>query len=170
MKKIFAFSLALLFTTIGVYAQRYAIVDTRYVFEQMPEYKNVQKQVDAQAAIWQKEIDTKQAVLDKLYTDYEAESSMMSDDLRRRKEDELFKNEKELRDLQKKRFGFEGDLFKKRVELMEPLQRKISEAIVRLAKANGYDLVLDKSEGKTIIFADPKLDISNDVLRELKLK
>jgi len=108
--------------------------------------------------------------LDKLYKDYDAEGAMMSEDLKRKKENELYVKEKELRDLQKKRFGFEGDLFKKRVELMEPLQKKISEAIQRLATANGYDLVLDKSEGKTIIFADPKLDKSNELLKELRLK
>lgn len=151
-------------------AQKYAIIDTRYIFEQMPEYKNVQKQVDAQAATWQKEIDTKQAELDKLYSDYDAEESMMSADLKKKKEDELFNKEKTLRDLQKKRFGFEGDLFKKRMELMEPLQKKVAEGVKRLAAANGYDLILDKSEGKTIIFADPKLDKSEELLKELRLK
>ncbi|HOZ84808.1 MAG TPA: OmpH family outer membrane protein [Niabella sp.] len=170
MKKLIVCSLAVLFISLGAFAQRYALVDTRYVFEQMPDYKNVQKLVDAQAATWQKEIDIKQEVLDKLYKDYDAEGAMMSEDLKRKKENELYVKEKELRDLQKKRFGFEGDLFKKRVELMEPLQKKISEAIQRLATANGYDLVLDKSEGKTIIFADPKLDKSNELLKELRLK
>ncbi|MFV0604262.1 MAG: OmpH family outer membrane protein, partial [Niabella sp.] len=85
-------------------------------------------------------------------------------------EDELFNKEKELRDLQKKRFGFEGDLFQKRVELMKPLQDKIADAVKRLASAYGYDLIFDKSEGKTIIFADPKLDKSDEILRELRLK
>lgn len=170
MKKFFIIAITALFTSAIVSAQKYAIVDTRYIFEKLPEYQQVQKQVESQAAAWQKEIDTKQAALDKLYNDYYAEESMMSEDLKKRKEDELFKGEKELQALQKKRFGFEGDLFKKRVELMEPLQKKVSEAVSRLARANGYDLVLDKSEGKTIIFADPKLDKSEELLRELRLK
>lgn len=170
MKKIFFIVVAVLISGSGLFAQKIVLMDSRYIFDQMPEYKKVQTQVETQASTWQKEIDTKQAELDKLYNDYDAEQSMMSEALRRKKEDELYKKEIELRDLQKKRFGFEGDLFKKRVELMEPLQKKISEAVNRLATSNGYNLVLDKSEGKTIIFADPKLDISNDVLRELKLK
>lgn len=95
---------------------------------------------------------------------------MMSEDIMKKKEDELFKKEKELRDLQKKRFGFEGDLFNKRVELMKPLQEKVSDAVKKLASKNGYELILDKSEGKTIIFADPKLDKSDDILRELRIR
>ena len=72
--------------------------------------------------------------------------------------------------MQKKRFGFEGDLFNKRVELMKPLQEKVSDAVKKMASKNGYELILDKSEGKTIIFADPKLDKSDDILRELRIK
>ncbi len=170
MKKILIAALAVVFTVSAASAQRYAIVDSRYIFEKMPEYKTVQKQIDDQAAAWQKELDLKQAVLDKLYNNYDAEEALMNEDMRKKREDELFEKEKELRDLQKKRFGFEGDLFKKRQELMEPLQKKIADAISRLARAGGYDLILDKSEGKTIIFADPKLDKSEDVLRELRLK
>ena len=170
MKKIFTLVAFVCLTAISVQAQKYAIIDTRYVFEKMPEYKQVQREIETQAATWQKEIDAKQAVLDNLYADYDAEQNMMSEDLKRKKEDELFDKEKELRDLQKKRFGFEGDLFKKRQELMEPLQQKVGEAVSRLARANGYDLVLDKSETKSIIFADPKLDKSEDLLKELRLK
>lgn len=170
MKKFLIVAIAVILSAPAAFAQRYAVVDTRYIFEKMPEYKTVQKQIDDQAAAWQKELDTKQAALDKLYNNYDAEEAMMSEDLKKKREDELFNKEKELRDLQKKRFGFEGDLFKKRQELMEPMQKKVADAINRLAKAGGYDLILDKSEGKTIIFADPKLDKSEDVLRELRLK
>lgn len=170
MKKLLIVAWVMIFAAATSFAQRYAIVDTRYIFEKMPEYKQVQKTIDETAANWQKEIDTKQAALDKLYSEYDSQGSMMTDDLKRRKEDELFKKEKELRDLQKKRFGFEGDLFKKRMELMKPLQDKISAAVNKLVAANGYDLVFDKSEGKSIIFADPKLDKSDEVLRELRLR
>ena len=170
MKKLIFVAIAVMLVSATSYAQRYVIVDTRYIFEKMPEYKQVQKSIDDAAAQWQKEIDTKQAALDKLYDEYDAQETMMSDDLRKKKEDELFNKEKELRDLQKKRFGFEGDLFKKRMELMKPLQDKVSAAVNRLVAANGYDIVFDKSEGKSIIFADPKLDKSDEVLRELRLK
>ena len=105
-------------------------------------------------------------ILDKI-PEYEAEQFMLSDDLKKKREDELFVKEKELRDLQKKRFGYEGDLFKERQKMVKPIQDKVYNAVQKLATARGYDFILDKSEGITIIFADPKLDKSDDVLKEL---
>ena len=90
--------------------------------------------------------------------------------LKKKREDELFNREKEVRDLQRKRFGFEGDLFKKRQELIKPIQDKVYNAIQKIAVNRMYDLILDKSEGITVIFADPKLDKSDDVLKELGVK
>jgi outer membrane protein len=90
--------------------------------------------------------------------------------LKKKREDELFNKEKELRDLQRKRFGFEGDLFKKRQELIKPVQDKVYNAVQKLAVSRQYDLILDKSEGITVIFADPKLDKSDDVLKEIGVK
>ena len=151
-------------------AQRYAVVDTKYILEKMPDYKAAQKQLDQISAQWQKEIDDKQAVLDKMYKDYEGEQAMLSDDLKKKREDQLFNHEKEVRDLQRKRFGFEGDLFKKRQELIKPVQDKVYNAIQKIAVNRMYDFILDKSEGITVIFADPKLDKSDDVLKELGVK
>jgi outer membrane protein len=111
-----------------------------------------------------------QSSLDKMYRDFEAEQVMLTAELKKRREDQLFAKEKELRDLQRRRFGFEGDLFKKRQELVKPVQDKVYSAVQKIASARGYDFVLDKSEGITIIFADPKLDKSEDVLRELGIK
>jgi len=105
--------------------------------------------------------------LDKMYKNYEAEQFMLSDDLKKKREDELFIKEKELRDLQKKRFGYEGDLFKERQKLVKPIQDKVYNVVQKMAIARSYDFILDKSEGITIIFADPKLDKSDDVLKEL---
>ena len=151
----------------GVFAQRYAVIDTRYILNKMPEYAEAQKKLDAFSVQWQKEIDDKQALLDQLYRNFEAEKVMLSEELLKKREDDIFNREKEVRDLQKKRFGFEGDLFKRRQELVKPIQDKVYNAVQRLAAARQYDLVLDKSEGITIIFADPKLDKSDDVLKEL---
>ena len=151
-------------------AQRYAIIDTKYILDRMPEYKDAQKALDDVAAGWQKEIDGMQQELDKMYRDFEAEQVMLSDELRRKREDQLFNKEKTLRELQRKRFGFEGDLFKKRQELVKPVQDKVFNAVQKLAVARGYDFILDKSEGITVIFADPKLEKSEDVLKELGVK
>ena len=105
-----------------------------------------------------------------MYRNFEAEQVMLSDELKKKREDELFMREKELRDLQRKRFGFEGDLFKKRQELVKPIQDKVYTAIQKIAVNRQYDFILDKSEGITVIFADPKMDRSEDVLRELGVK
>jgi outer membrane protein len=169
MKKILLIAFVLL-GVISVDAQRYAIVDTKYILNKLPDYQDAQKKLDQISEQWQKEIDDKQATLNKMYKDYEAEQVMLSEELKKKREDELFNREKEVRDLQRKRFGFEGDLFKKREELVKPIQDRVYNAIQKIASNRLYDFILDKSEGITVIFADPKLDKSDDVLRELGIK
>ncbi len=170
MKKIMLVACSLWLAAFTVQAQKYAIIDTRYILDKMPDYKAAQQQLDEIAANWQKDIDGRQIELDNMYKSYEAEMVMLSDDLKKKREDQLFNKEKDLRDLQRKRFGFEGDLFKKRQELVKPIQDKVYNAVQKMAGLRGYDFVLDKSEGITIIFADPKLDKSEDVLKELGVK
>ena len=171
MKKILvAFTTLLLLTTAAVAQQRYAIIDTKYILSKIPEYRDADKKLQLVGEQWQKEIDDKQAVIDKMYKNYEAEQIMLTDDLKKKREDELFVKEKEIRDLQKKRFGYEGDLFKERQKLVKPIQDKVYNAIQKIAVARVYDFILDKSEGITVIFADPKLDKSDEVLRELGIK
>ena len=170
MKKLFFLAGLLCMGAFAAYAQRYAVVDTKFILDKMPEYKQAQKQLDQMSAQWQKEIDDKQVVLDKMYKDFEAEQVMLSDTLKKKREDQLFNREKEVRDLQRRRFGYEGDLFKKRQELIKPVQDKVYNAIQKIAVSRLYDFILDKSEGITVIFADPKLDKSEDVLKELGIK
>lgn len=170
MKKFFLLATCSLLLAASLQAQKYAIIDTKYILDKLPEYRAAQKQLDDVAATWQKEIDGMQTELDKMYKDFDAEQVMLSDDLKRKRQDQLFTKEKTLRDLQRKRFGFEGDLFKKRQELVKPVQDKVYNAVQKLAVQRGYDFILDKSEGITVIFADPKLEKSDDVLRELGIK
>jgi len=165
MKKILLFAVVLFVLTSQVSAQRYAIIDSKYILGKLTEYKDAQQKLDKFSEQWQQEIDTKQMALDKMYKDYDAEQVMLPDDLKKKREDEIFNKEKEVRDLQKRRFGFEGDLFKKRQELIKPIQDKVYTAIQKLAVEKSYDFILDKSEGITVIFADPKLDRSEDVLK-----
>ncbi len=158
------------FATIAANAQRYAIIDSKYILDKVPEYKEAQKKLDNFSELWQKELDQRQTAMDKMYKDYDAEQVMLTDVLKKKREDELYNKEKELRDLQKKRFGFEGDLFKKRQELIKPIQDRVYNAVQKLAVEKLYDFILDKSEGITVIFADPKLDKSDDVLRNMDVK
>jgi len=170
MKKYLFLAGLLLVSALYVNAQRYAVIDSKYILEKLPEYKESQTRLDQYSAQWQQEIETKQTALDKMYKDFDAEQVMLSDELKKKREDELYNKEKELRDLQKKRFGFEGDLFKKRQEMIKPIQDKVYTAIQSLAAEKQYDFILDKSEGITVIFADPKLDRSEDVLKKLGVK
>ena len=169
MKKIF-FALLLISVAFAANAQRYAIIDSKYILEKVPEYKEAQKKLDNFSEVWAKDLEQRQAAMDKMYKDYDAEQVMLTDVLKKKREDELFNKEKELRDLQKKRFGFEGDLFRKRQELIKPIQDRVYNAVQKLAVEKLYDFILDKSEGITVIFADPKLDKSDDVLRNMGVK
>jgi len=168
-KKIFILALSLAFVAMSN-AQRYAVIDSKYILEKLPDYKTSQTKLDLTSVQWQLEIEKKQTELDKMYKDYDAEQVMLSNELRKKREDELFNREKEVRDLQKKRFGFEGDLFKMRQQLIKPIQDRVYVAIQKLAIERSYDFILDKSEGITVIFADPKLDKSDEVLKFLSVK
>ncbi len=170
MKKFFLLATCTFLLVAFSQGQRYAIIDTKYILDKMPEYKTAQKSLDDMAAVWQKDIDAMQQDLDKMYKDFEAEQVMLSDELKKKREDQLFSKEKTVRDLQRKHFGFEGDLFKKRQELIKPVQDKVYNAVQKLAVQRGYDFILDKSEGITVIFADPKLEKSDDILKELGVK
>ena len=146
MKKTF---LAIAFLTVTSFianAQKYAIIDTKYILEKVKEYKDADKNIQKLADQWQKELDSLQADLDRMYKNFDAEQYMLTDELKKKREAELFNKEKEVRELQRKRFGYEGDLFKERQRLVKPIQDKVFNAIQKLAVAKGWDFVLDKSE------------------------
>ncbi len=170
MKTFFLAAFTLMLTAFSANAQRYAIIDTKYILDKIPEYKDANKKLEEMADAWQKEIDLMQADLDKMYRQLETERVMLTPELLKKREDEIFNKEKQVRDLQRRRFGFEGDYFRKKQELVKPIQDKVYNAVQRLATERLYDFILDKSEGITVIFADPKLDKSDDVLKVLGVK
>ncbi len=170
MKPFLIIAFSLLLTSFTATAQRYAIIDTKYILAKIPEYKDANKKLEEMADAWQKEIDLMQADLDKMYRQLDAEKAMLTPELLKKREDEIFNKEKQVRDLQKRRFGFEGDYFRKKQELVKPIQDKVYNAVQKLATERLYDFILDKSEGITVIFADPKLDKSDDVLKILGVK
>ena len=150
MKKTILLSIALFSFAFASQAQRYAIIDTKYILSKIPEYVDADKKLSLIGEQWQKEIDDKQTQLDKMYKNYDAEQFMLTDELKKKREDELFVKEKDIRELQKRRFGYEGDLFKERQKLVKPVQDKVYNAVQKMAIAKAYDFVLDKSEGITI--------------------
>jgi outer membrane protein len=166
MKKLLFILVAVLATT-QIQAQRYCVIDSKYILDNLPEYKQAQTKLDEASAVWQKEIDAKLQDVDRMYKSYQAEQVMLSDEMKKKREDEIVKKEKEAKDLQKKRFGFEGDLFKKRQELVKPVQDKVYNAVQKMASSKAYDIIYDKSADLSVFYADPKIDKSDDILRDL---
>ncbi len=168
MKKILVSLLIILGAVTGVKAQQhYCIIDSKYILEKMSDYKDAQAKLDALSKTWQDEIDNRMAEVDRMYKGYQAEKPMLSDDMRNKRQDEIVAKEKTAKDLQKQRFGYEGDLFKKRQEYVKPIQDRVFNAVQKMASSKGFDIVLDKAGGVTLFYADPKLDRSDDVLKIL---
>jgi len=168
MKKAFITLLLSVAAATGVQAQQhYCIIDSKYILEKMTDYKDAQGKLDNLSKAWQDEIDNRMADVDRMYKGYQAEKPMLSDDMRKKREDEIVSKEKGAKDLQKQRFGYEGDLFKKRQEFIKPIQDRVFNAVQKMASSKAYDLVLDKAGGVTLFYADPKLDRSDDVLKIL---
>lgn len=167
MKKIILISAVLLMSFVTVNAQKYAFVDTDYILNNIPEYTDAQALLNDLSAEWQKEIEAKFQEIDKLYREYQAESILLPEDMKKQRENEIIQKEKEAKDLQKKRFGKDGDLYKKRIELVQPIQEKIFNSIQDMAVTRNYSFIFDKAAGATLLFADAKYDISDDVLDEI---
>lgn len=169
MKKI-AVILSLTFLSVFSYAQKFACVDTEYILNNMPEYKQAQKELEEVSLQWQKDVENKLAEVDRMYRSYQAEALLLPEDLKTKRENEIVAAEREAKALQKQRFGSEGDLAKKRSELIKPIQDKIYNAIEKIAKEKNYSVMLDKASGATILFIDSKTDVSDLVLAELGYK
>ncbi|HTX89059.1 MAG TPA: OmpH family outer membrane protein [Bacteroidales bacterium] len=167
MKKISILIAVFLFAAFLAQAQKFAYVDTQYILDNLPEFTEAQAQLDEISADWQKEIEAKFAEVDKMYQDYQAQSVLLPDDMKKKKEQEIVDKEKEAKSLQQKRFGKDGDLFKKRQELVKPIQEKVYNAIQEIATNNNYVIVFDKAGALTIMYANPKYDISDEVLDNL---
>ncbi|GAA4310640.1 OmpH family outer membrane protein [Compostibacter hankyongensis] len=170
MKKLLFLCCILAGLCTAARAQRYCVIDSKSILEKVPEYQDAQKKLDDIAAQWQKEIDARFKETEQLYKSYQSEQVMLTADLKKKRQDEIMQKEKAARDLQEQRFGYEGDLFKKRQELVKPIQDKIYNAVQKLAAQHMYDFVLDKAGGITLFYADPKLDKTEDVLKILGIK
>jgi outer membrane protein len=167
MKKLILTLAVILSLSAVTLAQKYAFVDSDYILENIPEYQDALDILDEFSIDWQREIEQKFAEVDALYKEYQAEAVLLPEDMKRQRENEIIKNEKEAKDLQKQRFGRDGDLFAKRQELVQPIQEKIYNAIEEIAETQNYAFVFDKAGSLTILFARAKYDLSDDVLDEV---
>jgi outer membrane protein len=147
--------------------QKFAYVDTEYILLNIPEYGDAQEEINQMSVGWQKELKNMRDKLDQMKRDYQTESVLLSDDMKNKKEAAIAAKEQELAALQMQYFGPEGELFTKRIELIQPIQEKIYNAINQVAQVKNYSFVFDKSAGTTLLYCNEKLDISDDVLDEI---
>jgi outer membrane protein len=168
IKKIILSAATALFLTFSLNAQKIAVIDITQVLNSLPNYKQAQEELDKVTAKWRSEIAQKQDVIKGMYNRYQAEQVLLSAEARKQREDEIMNKEKEVREDQRLKFGPEGELFRKRQELVKPLQDKVYSAIERFATEKGYDLVLDKSGSSGIIFTNATYDKTNQILDLVK--
>lgn len=170
MKKL-VLTIAVVLTFIATsYAQKYAFIDSEYILENIPAFTAAQEQLDQLSSQYQKELESMHAEIDQMYKDYQAESVLLSDDMKRKREDVIVSKEKDYKELQRKYFGPSGDLFKKRQDLVKPIQDDIFNAVQEIANDENYALIFDKSGGTTLFFTNPKYDLSDQVLQKLGYK
>jgi len=153
-----------------MYAQKYAYVDTEYIMNNIPSYETAQDQLNEFAEQWKAEVDKMKESVDKMYQDYQAERVLLTEELRIKREEEIVQKERELRELQQKYFGREGMLFKKREELIKPIQDDIYNAIKEIAREGSYAVIFDTANSLNMLYTDPRYDRSDDVLRKLGFK
>jgi len=168
MKKLAIILCLFLASASYTFAQSFAFVNTEQILEQLPAYQTAQKQIDATVESWNKEVQQRYKQIDDAYKAFQAEQVLLSDTERRQREEQIMTMEKETREFQKKRFGSNGDLQKKREELVKPIQDEVYLAIEKVANRKKYDFILDRSSGASILFANPKYDVTDEVLKEVK--
>ncbi len=167
MKKILVFFSYMLFATCAM-AQKYALIDMEYILKNIPAYERANEQLNQVSKRWQAEVEALNTEASTMYKNYQNEVVFLSQDQKQKKQEAIMLKEKEAADLKKKYFGPDGELFKKRESLMAPIQDEIYNSVKEVAEQRGYQMVLDRaSDGAGIIFASPKIDISNEVLQKL---
>jgi outer membrane protein len=170
MKKIVVIACLLLLSTVTTFAQKFAYVDTEYILENIPSYKAAQEQLDQLSGQYQKELESMHAELDQMYKDFQSESVLLSEEMKRKREDVIVSKEKEYKELQRKYFGREGDLYKKRQGLVKPIQDDVFNAIQEISNEGGYAVIFDKAGSVSLIYTNPKFDLSDQVLGKLGYK
>jgi outer membrane protein len=168
MKRILLAAAAALVLTFSANAQKIAIVDINQVLNSLADYKKAQEDLDKIAQKWRGDIAQQQDVIKGLYNRYQAEQVLLNETQRKQREEEIMNKEKEVREAQRVKFGSDGELFKRRQELVKPIQDKVYAAIERFANEKGYDLILDKSSSAGLIFANPTYDKTSSVIDLVK--
>ncbi|HWY99249.1 MAG TPA: OmpH family outer membrane protein [Bacteroidia bacterium] len=167
MKKLLFTLLFLAGSIMAADAQKFAYIDSQYILSKIPEYKVAQDQLNQLSIQWQKEIEAKYSEIDQLYKAYKADEVLLTAEMKQKRQAEIEQKEQEVKDLQKQRFGVNGDLFKKRQELVKPLQDKIYSAVQAMAERENLAVVFDKSSDLTMLYTNVKYDKSDEILKDM---
>ncbi|MCH5216238.1 MAG: OmpH family outer membrane protein [Muribaculaceae bacterium] len=149
------------------YAQKFALVDMEYILKNIPAYEMANEQLNQVSQRWQKEVETKRSEVETQYNNYKSDMVFLTDDQKSKREQEIVDLEKEATELSYKYFGPQGELYQKRQSLIQPIQDDIYNAIKKLSEEKGYQAIFDRASSQSIIFASPKIDVSNEVLAKL---
>lgn len=167
MKRIALIAIAMVGCVLGAMAQKFALVDMEYVLKNIPAYEIANEQVNQMSLRWQKEVDVLAEEADKMYKDYQSNMVFLTDEQKQKREKEITAKEKAAAELRQKYFGPEGDLFVLRQKLMEPIQDEVYNAVKAVSEERGFQCIFDRASSADIIFASPRIDISNEVLAKL---
>lgn len=167
MKKFFLVGCMLIIVAFSGSAQKFALIDMEYILKNIPAYEMTNEQLSQVSQKWQNEVEALQQEAQNMYKTYQSDLVFLSAEMKTKREEEIVKKEQEAQDLKRKYFGADGELYKKRESLMKPIQDEIYNAVKDISESKGYQLVVDRASAMSIIFASPKIDISNEVLSKL---
>jgi outer membrane protein len=166
MKKVLLIACLAIFS-MASQAQKFALIDMEYILENIPAYEMANEQLNTISKKWQGEIEAVQQEAQNLYKTYQADIVFLSPEMKTKRETEIVEKEKQAQDLKRKYFGPEGELYKKRESLIKPIQDEIYNAVKEISETKGYSVIVDRASASSIIFASPKIDVSNEVLTKI---
>ena len=167
MKKLFTLAIILISAMSFATAQTTGYVDTEKIMEKIPEYKEAQEDIERISERWQKELEAKYQEIEEMYSEYQAREVLVSEDVKREKQEEIFQAEREAKEYREKKFGYNGELFDLQENKVKPIQDKVFRAVETIAKRKRIDFVFDKSGETTWLYTNAVYDLSNDVMEEL---
>lgn len=167
MKKTFILCLLAICASLGVSAQKFALIDMEYILKNIPKYEIANEQLNQTSQQWEKEVNDLSREAEALYKNYQSDMAFLTEDMKKKREEEIVLKEKEVTELRYKYFGPEGELYKKRQSLMRPIQEDVYNAVKAVAQEKGYQTIFDRASSQSIVFASPSIDVSNEVLAKL---
>lgn len=170
MKKFLFVCFFIFIASVSAFAQRFAYVDSEYILQHIPEYTSAQKQLDALSQTWQKDVDARFAEVEKMYKAYQADQVLLTEEMRKRRENEIVEKERAAKEFQRTKFGFEGELYQQRIKMIKPIQDRVAKAVQAVAENAQLDMIFDKNSNVIMLYASLRLDKSNDVITRLGYK